>query len=51
VNKYPAIMQFKFQTGWVPGIDAFDDVSKRNGETLTEIAKSYNVSYMTISRL
>jgi len=24
---------------------------KRNGETLTEIAKSYNVSHMTISRL
>jgi DNA invertase Pin-like site-specific DNA recombinase len=26
-------------------------VRKRNGETLTEIAKSYNVSHMTISRL
>ena len=24
---------------------------RRNGETLTEIAKSYNVSHMTISRL
>ena len=24
---------------------------KRNGETLTEIAKSYNVSHMTICRL
>jgi DNA invertase Pin-like site-specific DNA recombinase len=24
---------------------------KRNGETLTEIARSYNVSHMTISRL
>lgn len=24
---------------------------KRSGETLTEIAKSYNVSHMTISRL
>jgi DNA invertase Pin-like site-specific DNA recombinase len=24
---------------------------KRNGETLTEIAKNYNVSHMTISRL
>ena len=24
---------------------------KNNGETLTEIAKSYNVSHMTISRL
>jgi hypothetical protein len=24
---------------------------KRNGETLTEIAKSYNVRHMTISRL
>jgi len=24
---------------------------KRNGETLTEIAKSYNVSHMTIGRL
>jgi hypothetical protein len=28
-----------------------DFYRKRNGETLTEIAKSYNVSHMTISRL
>jgi DNA invertase Pin-like site-specific DNA recombinase len=26
-------------------------VRKRNGETLTEIARNYNVSHMTISRL